>query len=100
MWKPCYICFILSCIFSYVHAQEPLIIKGKITDSSRPGLPEATIHIYTGTDTIQGVAMADGNFSLRIPRVSSFIVVVTMKGFAECKKPYSFKQIRRSPIIL
>jgi len=80
------------------------MVKGKIFDSSYAALSSATINILTRNDTFSALTHPDGAFSIKIPHVDSFSVMVSMKGFALFQKSYSTTKEQHSltllPIIL
>jgi hypothetical protein len=88
MRKVLLICLLFIQILSSLQAQEKVTILGKVTDKVGAPLAQATVYLIAGTDSFRCLTKPNGHFSIAIPSIHHFGVIVTIEGFLPFQKNY------------
>jgi hypothetical protein len=85
--------FIAACLACSIgHAQAPVIVRGKVIDSSGSALSNATVSVLLSGDSISTLTKEDGAFVLYGVRERSFTLKVTMKGYTPWSSHFDIKE--------
>lgn len=86
--------FLLIFLFLYsssaVLAQGNKKVSGKVTDTSNVAISDVNVKLIAGKDTLQAITNADGEFSFSRIKADQFLLKVTITGYVEFSKTYTF----------